>query len=457
MKAHSIFLPEPARAYLKAMAPKGQKARPALVALHRWLSQWGLSLQALTARDVEDFLARPLGRTFTKSTRKLYRSYVRGYLTWLHGQHRCSFHPADKTHKAPALPEYAENFLGLMEATLRPNTCAAYRQHIRCLHGWLREQEVTVFHLTRHDILRWSQHLYAKGLAPATRAVILICVRKYLRYLQDTGLIENISDDLIRREDIPKLPKYLPRPLPPEIDEQLRTRLAETNNPLCWGLLLMRNTGLRANELGALSYECLRIDQNGKRFIKVPLGKLHNERLVPIDDATYRIVVQLRTTGQAPRPYLVQPDVTKRTSYGRFWTAFKKACQGIDSPEAITTHRMRHTYATTLLNAGMSLTSVMRLLGHRDIRMTLRYAEVTLETVSEEYSNAMATIEQRYLHGVQTQHSDKETDPETAVDNAIRTVQRYAAAQPAKERKRVSRLVRRLKRIQVDLLAHLRG
>jgi hypothetical protein len=61
------------------------------------------------------------------------------------------------------------------------------------------------------------------------------------------------------------------------------------------------------------------------------------------------------------------------------------------------THRLRHTYATSLLNAGMSLVvSVMKLLGHRSYRMTLRYAAVTQETIGKEYRQALLQLENRY-------------------------------------------------------------
>lgn len=48
------------------------------------------------------------------------------------------------------------------------------------------------------------------------------------------------------------------------------------------------------------------------------------------------------------------------------------------------------------MNAGMSLMGAMKLLGHRDYRMTLRYTEITLETVGDEYQAALTKMEKRY-------------------------------------------------------------
>jgi len=64
--------------------------------------------------------------------------------------------------------------------------------------------------------------------------------------------------------------------------------------------------------------------------------------------------------------------------------------------QKITPHRLRHTYATSILNGGMSLVGVMKLLGHHSLRMTLRYAEITQETVVKEYYEALTQIEQTY-------------------------------------------------------------
>jgi site-specific recombinase XerD len=53
------------------------------------------------------------------------------------------------------------------------------------------------------------------------------------------------------------------------------------------------------------------------------------------------------------------------------------ADRGLDIPGPVVSHRLRHTYATELLNAGQSIIAVMKLLGHRSLRMTMRYAAIT--------------------------------------------------------------------------------
>jgi len=49
-----------------------------------------------------------------------------------------------------------------------------------------------------------------------------------------------------------------------------------------------------------------------------------------------------------------------------------RLAEDLPLPEPLTTHRLRHTFATSLMNGGMSLVGIMKLLDHRDYRMTLR-------------------------------------------------------------------------------------
>jgi len=60
-------------------------------------------------------------------------------------------------------------------------------------------------------------------------------------------------------------------------------------------------------------------------------------------------------------------------------------------------HCLRHTFATQLLNAGVSLEVLKELMGHRSIQMTLRYTKLYEATKRQQYDQAMARIENRQL------------------------------------------------------------
>ena len=79
--------------------------------------------------------------------------------------------------------------------------------------------------------------------------------------------------------------------------------------PLCFGGAFLvgvgtsyaLGTGMRVGELASLPVDCLRSDGTGRRFLKVPLGKLATERLVPFDDQTVELVQRLRQAGRPGR------------------------------------------------------------------------------------------------------------------------------------------------------------
>jgi hypothetical protein len=59
----------------------------------------------------------------------------------------------------------------------------------------------------------------------------------------------------------------------------------------------------------------------------------------------------------------------------------------------VSPHRLRHTFATRLINLGVPITTLQRLLGHRDLGTTQRYAQVMDRTAERQYHQAMAQIE----------------------------------------------------------------
>ena len=89
-----------------------------------------------------------------------------------------------------------------------------------------------------------------------------------------------------------------------EADRELKQRLRSSKQPGAWALLLMRHTGLRIGELRSLEYDCVRFD-NRRPLLKVPLGKLNSERLVPLDDESVELIQRLQSTTQRPRSWLV--------------------------------------------------------------------------------------------------------------------------------------------------------
>ena len=163
-------------------------------------------------------------------------------------------------------------------------------------------------------------------------------------------------------------------------------------------MLLARACGLRIGELLDLELDCVHQIGGHGSWLKVPLGKLDTERMVPLDDETVMLldrIVATRTPGRPlPHPRTGRPCEFLFTHHGRRLSqsalraelARSAATAGIGH---VTPHALRHTYATALVNAGVSLQALMALLGHVSAEMSLRYARLFDTTVRAEYERAL--------------------------------------------------------------------
>ena len=205
----------------------------------------------------------------------------------------------------------------------------------------------------------------------------------------------------------------------------------------------MRRTGLRSGELRTLEYDCVRPDAHHP-LLKVPLGKLGTERLVPLDETSVALIQRLQALAPHPRPWLVAGPDGRQTTYYELHTALATVAGGLPDPTPVTSHRLRHTYATEMLSAGMSLVGVMRLLGHRDYHMTLRYTAITPELVGKEYAQALEQLATKYrLPPPPPPEAD--TPPAEMLDHLSRWLRKYAPAHHA-----LQPLLKRLARLRVD-------
>jgi hypothetical protein len=83
--------------------------------------------------------------------------------------------------------------------------------------------------------------------------------------------------------------------------------------------------------------------------------------------------------------------------YERYSSAMTEICARLKITKWINLHALRHTYATALLNAGLSITSLKEILGHKSINMSLLYAKVTQEKIHAEYSQAILKMSERQI------------------------------------------------------------
>jgi len=228
----------------------------------------------------------------------------------------------------------------------------------------------------------------------------VLAVHCLLNDIAEWGWPEAPQRRLVFRSDIPKLPRALPRYLTPDLDRRLTHALQTWPERLpADALLLQRATGLRIGELVDLELDSVHEIPRQGAWLKVPLGKLNTERMVPLDEETVALIDRIvahRSPGRPlPHPRTGRPTDYLLTHHGRRLTVdhlrdvLTRVTTDAGLPH-ITPHQLRHTYATALVNAGVSLQSLMALLGHVSAEMSLRYGRLFDSTVRTEYERALA-------------------------------------------------------------------
>jgi integrase len=152
-------------------------------------------------------------------------------------------------------------------------------------------------------------------------------------------------------------------------DEEAQNLLEECKaiRPIVKAALL---TGMRSNEILTLRWEQV---HHGQIHLKANETKSKKARQIPICDDLAELFAELRQINQLRSPYVfIQPNGERYLSVRN---AFENACQRAGIYD-FHFHDLRHTFASHLVMTGVDLASVQKILGHSDIKMTMRYAHL---------------------------------------------------------------------------------
>ena len=221
----------------------------------------------------------------------------------------------------------------------------------------------------------------------------------FMDFLQEQGL--PVPHGLLRlrclKEPDP-LPKFLTDSQVRSLRDDFERRVAQADNSAhrrdalldraCFYLLWQ--AGLRKGEVEDLRQEDL--DLEGRR-LTVRRGKGLLDRTVFLTDTVVtalKTYLEVRGPGPTDHVFLYRNQaISKDLIHGRL-----KASGGrVNVP--VYAHRLRHTCATQLLNAGCKITSIQKFLGHKRLNTTLTYARAHDQTVEEDYFRAMSSVEKR--------------------------------------------------------------
>jgi site-specific recombinase XerD len=294
---------------------------------------------------------------------------------------------------APAFEHAVESLC----TALTPSSKRNYDIVVRTFLVYLgtKHPKITRLEQLRRDphILGWMAHLRAQNPPLATTTCIgrLFALRTIFHELARTNHRAELAH-LLLREDVPRSPHTLPRPLTPEQDQLLQQEFLRRNDLGGNVFLLLRYTGMRIGECADLSYDCLRCTGPEQWAIHVPLGKLKTERMVPTDAFGRDLVQRLRFFRSLdPCPadgrLLARPG-SKVAIVVQLRDYLHQVCHSLGLSTSIVPHQFRHTYATEMLRSGVSFPVLMKLLGHVDPGMTMRYVDVALTDLEREFQLA---------------------------------------------------------------------
>ncbi len=363
----------------------------------------------LTAQVIDEFDIALSASSIPPSSRRAYRARLASLRQLLYETRVVDTEPTRRrsarsleqrfTEVAMAAPirQTLSRYIRVRAAVLRPksveslvNDLLPFAEYLTAHHPQLtslRELDRACIegYLAWNRTRGWRGHRAAAGAGRSVSAAVaqsaVLSLRNLLDDITAWGWEQAPPQRLVFAADVPKLDQPLPRALTPDIDAAVMNAVARLNDPFARiGLIVLRGAGLRVGELLDLELGSIIDYGPAGAWLKVPLGKLATERMVPLSATTVAALDDWVSLRGAHRP-LPHPRTRvltdflftqhgRRLGYTRLRNGLLAAADaaGLRAPDGgvlrVTPHQLRHTWATELANAGMSLQALMALLGH---------------------------------------------------------------------------------------------
>ncbi len=284
----------------------------------------------------------------------------------------------------------AEEFLRYLsvERNASPRTLKAYRQS---LDGFRAVNKKPWKKCTDDDFRDYLFDIMKREQARSYVRLQFSALRTFYKFLVDR---KGLRIDPLRGLQLPKIDKKLPLVLTrPQIDELLaaplkvpKNRAAPTWMPLRDVAImeLFYSSGLRLSELAALDVSDVDLYTESVRVF----GKGSKERVCPVGAPALEAIQKYRAAANIHTGALFVNKSRKRIAPRSIWLILKRYLRHTSIPISISPHKLRHSFATHMLDGGADLRSVQALLGHASLSTTQIYTHVTVERLKKAYASA---------------------------------------------------------------------
>jgi site-specific recombinase XerD len=316
---------------------------------------------------------------------------------------------------APAITDVMVRYIEQIACILRPGSVVGTDLDLRCFATYLTERHPDVRSIAavaRPQIEGYKPWLAARPgqnkpkLTPATIAHRLGVLRMFFVRIEEWGWPEAPPRVPMFHGDVPIQDHALPKALDDAAAAALLSAAqADTRQLVGLTVEFLLRTGLRVGEYTALSADAV-VLIGDTYWLHVPVGKLHEDRYLPLHPHLVELVGAYRAAHVTPGHNLLIPYENGRQLDRHAVTRFINKAGAAAGLPHINPHRLRHTLATQAINRGMSLEAIAAMLGHKSMDMTLVYARIANRTVAEEYFTVAAKVDALYTTPAQLPAED---------------------------------------------------
>ncbi len=276
-----------------------------------------------------------------------------------------------------------------VERNASPRTLTNYRhaieqfQNRREFPGWKPAQP--------EHFRAFLFELMKSGQARSTIRLTFAALRSYYRFLVER---HGLKINPLKAVQLPKPEKKLPLVLTvKQIEELLEApfKIEREKQAPEWlptrDLAIMElfySSGLRLQELTNLDVGSVDVFSETVRV----LGKGRKERVVPVGAPALEAIQRYRQAARVNAGPLFISKLRRRMRPRAVWEVLKKYLRYTSIPISLSPHKLRHSFATHMLDAGADLRSVQSLLGHASLSTTQIYTHVTVERLKKAYGEA---------------------------------------------------------------------